>query len=64
MAERVRVLRALMGKTPAGAGLGLMTSSGRSDYVYTHTFSRDTARNKENSSFVAAYGVSSVGKVC
>jgi hypothetical protein len=34
------------------------------DYVYTYTFSWDTSRNKENSSFVSAYGVSSVGKVC
>jgi hypothetical protein len=34
------------------------------DNVYTYSFSRNTSGYEKYSSFVAAYGIPSIGKVC
>src|SRR2546422_781493 len=32
--------------------------------LYTHSFSRNTSWDKEDTSFIAAYGIATIGKVC
>jgi hypothetical protein len=34
------------------------------DNIYSYSFSWDSSRHKKYSSLVAAYGITSVGKVC